>query len=134
MKNKAIIVIGIIIAIGMMGMILLNVYPREHIPEHWPSIEKMEKKLTSKHYEVTVSDVIEINGITLEGERIRAAKGKNFVEAFWYKNASDIDIIDQYCSDTYGAASYHRVGNTLYFGTEKALKEAGVDIVKVEIN
>jgi hypothetical protein len=129
MKKKAIYFLGIIIAVGMMGMIFFQMFQGEHIPEHWPDRDKMEKNLTKKHYEVTVSNIIQVNGASMSGERIKASKGKNFVEAFWYPPEADFEIIDQYLSDTYGSASYHRVGNTLYFGTKKALKDAGVVLV-----
>lgn len=130
MKKKTIFMIGLILTAGMVGLIYLNIYPKDRTPENWPDRDKMEKSLTKKDYDIMVSDVIDINGVALEGERIKASKGKNFVEAFWYKNASDLEAIDQYCSDAYGGASYYRVGNTLYFGTEKALKDAGVVIRK----
>ncbi len=127
MKKKAVFVFGIIIALMFTIMIFNN--PGDHIPQDWPDMEQMSGSLSRRHYNLQIStDNIAVGGITLEGQRIIGKKGKDYAEAFWCKDESAVDIIEDYLKDTYRKGSYHRVNNTIYFGTEKALKDAGLSL------
>jgi hypothetical protein len=129
MYKKAMSAIGVLIVIIMIGLMFAN--QGDSIPENWPNRDKMEKNLNKKDYVVTISNSIIIDDNTYKGERITASKGNNFIDTFWFDDSAALTDIDQYCYDTYEGGYYYRVGNTLYFGTQKALKDAGV-VIKEE--
>lgn len=128
MKKKNFLILGIVIMIGMFYVIISGLYINsgEHIPDCWPSRDKMETSLNKKGYDVVIRDVIQINYLTIEGERLTAEKDNEFIDAFWCVNDEALDSIDKFCSETHVSDYTLQVGYKIYCGTKKAIKASGI--------
>ncbi len=134
MDKKLIQISTVILIILIMGGVIFFLFENEkmrnanHIPEDWPSKDSMVENLTEKGYKIITDDEIVFEGKTYKGERLKATKGKHFIDVFWSndQNINTQNIIERYYAKTYDSDYILSLNYTVYCGTKKSIKDSGV--------
>lgn len=96
--------------------------------EDWPTIENMNTYLSEKDYDIHMDDKIILMDEEYKGSFLYAVKGENFVIGF---NGNDIDTVNQVyelIGEVYGCDVIAMMGEYIYCGSNKGLKDAKVNL------
>ena len=94
----------------------------------WPDTDEMIKNLQNKDYTITEDSKIQIEEIDYSGSVIIATKGSDFVAGFWAEDTNAAEAVYDYWGTKYQSDHTLRVGTTVYCGTKRAIKHAGINL------
>jgi len=100
----------------------------ESIPKDWPDADEMIENLKNKGYTITEDNKVKVEEKEYAGVVIIAKKGSNFAAGFWAEDADAANDVYEYWGEKYNCTYQFVVGTTVYFGSKKGVKHAGINV------
>ncbi len=111
---------GVIIVLMVVNSACGTIY------NEWPSVDVMRENLKDEDYTIEEDDIILIDDNEYMGNVIIATKKSEFVAGFWTDDEDVAEIVYEYWGSKYQSEHTLRVGTTVYSGTDRAIKHAGI--------
>jgi hypothetical protein len=122
-KNKTVISL-----IGIICLFMITCMGCTPSDIDWPSTDEMIRNLQSKGYNIIEETKVTIGDEEYIGRVIIATKGSDFVAGFWTDDVNAAVQVYNYWSAIYKSEHTLRVGTTVYSGTDRAIRHAGVNL------
>ena len=94
----------------------------------WPTADEMKENLQNEDYIIDELDKIIIDENEYKGNVIIAKKNSELIAGFWTDDVDVAKIIYEHWGEKYKSDHTLRVGTTVYSGTERAIKDAGINL------
>lgn len=94
----------------------------------WPTVDEMRENLQNEDYTIDEVDKIIIDDNEYIGNAIIATKESEFLAGFWADDVDLAKIIYEHWGAKYQSDHTLRVGTTVYCGTKRAIKDAGINL------